>query len=63
MKTRQDAIAEVTAYISDKLRAGVNADLLASEIVDDDDGSGHGEVRGHYAASGNPIVVSFDPVE
>jgi hypothetical protein len=62
MQTRTEAVAEVQSYIADKLREGVSAEITAAEIVDADDGSGHGEVSARYTASGNPLVVSFTAV-
>lgn len=65
MTTRQDAVKEVSTYISHYVRDDVNIELLASEIVTSDtnnENSGHGEVSGYYTINGTPLVVSFDPV-
>jgi hypothetical protein len=58
-EARSDAIDELVDYLDGKLRDGVDAEVIAQEIVDANDGSGHGEVRGIYTVSGNPLVVSF----
>lgn len=64
MQTRAEAIKEVTDYITRYVRDGVNVDMLATEIVDADDGQdGHGEVSGYYTKTGRPLVVSFEPSE
>jgi hypothetical protein len=65
MQTRAAAIAEVKSYVADKIRSDVDAQILAEDIVDADTDmgrGGHGEVRGYYTLTGNPLTVSFEPV-
>ncbi len=66
MQSHAEAVSEVLDYIAPRIRADVDAEALAIEIVNHDQdtaGGGHGEVTGYYTLNGNPLVVSFEPAE
>jgi len=66
MQSHAEAVKEVLDYIAPRIKPGVNAEWLATKIVNDDQdigGGGHGEVSQYDTLSGNPLVVSFEPAE